>query len=242
MRRTSIVVVALLTFEGIGFGAGKQQKPAQPDPSVVAESDIPADVRRDSFARLPVLKREALDADGQRAFDIVVDPDSRYSGGLRGPVAMWLYSPTVAEHIFPASTYLRFGTAKDQRLTELTIIATAREVRSQYEFTQHEASARRAGLEGGIIDIVRERKALGAVGAVAGLGDRERLIIDFVREVVSDEKVSSQTFARAIKLFGEKGVMDLAGLVGYYSFVNMTLKTFDIQLQPGARRLLPDLW
>ena len=36
--------------------------------------------------------------------------------------------------------------------------------------------------------------------------------------------------------------MDLAGLVGYYNFVNFTLKTFDVQVAPGRERLLPDLW
>ena len=109
--------------------------------SLVAEEDIPADIDRGSWARLPILAREDLDEDGQRAFDIIVNPDSRYADGLRGPVAMWVYSPTMAEHIFPASTYLRFGTEKDQRLTELAIISTAREVNSQYEWTAHEPAA-----------------------------------------------------------------------------------------------------
>ena len=59
---------------------------------------------------------------------------------------------------------------------------------------------------------------------------------------MSEEKVTSETFARARELFGEQGVMDLAGLVGYYGFINITLKTFDIQLAPGRERLFPDLW
>ena len=100
---------------------------------VVTEADIPADINRDSWARLPLPRREQFDADGQRAYDIVRSPGSRYEDSLWGPVAMWLYSPGMIEHLFPASTYLRYGTDKDQRLTELTILATAREVRSQYE-------------------------------------------------------------------------------------------------------------
>ena len=80
------------------------------------------------------------------------------------------------------------------------------------------------------------------MGEVPGLGEQERTIINFVREVVSEEKLSSETFRRAVQLFGEQGVMELAGLVGYYGFVNITLKTFDVQLAPGRERLLPDLW
>jgi 4-carboxymuconolactone decarboxylase len=210
--------------------------------SVVTEADIPSDIHADSWARLPLPQRSALDVDGQRAFDIIVHPGSRYAAGLRGPLAMWTYSPLMAEHVFPASTYLRFGTAKDQRLTELAILATAREVRSQYEWTSHEPAGLRAGLEPAVVDLVKRRGELDDATGVPGLGDRERLIITFVREVMNDEKVSSGTFDRAREIFGERGVMDLAGLVGYYGFVNVTLKTFDVQLAPGRERLLPDLW
>ena len=209
---------------------------------VVTADDIPSDVVSDSWARLPLPRREQLDLDGQRAFDVIVAPGSRYESGLRGPVAMWVYSPLMAEHIFPASSYLRFGTEKDQRLTELAILATAREVRSQYEWTSHEPAATRAGLEPAIVALVKNRTDLDTAGDVPGLGAHEQTIIRFVREVVSEEKLSSSTFGRARELFGERGVMDLASLVGYYGFVNTTLKTFDVQLAPGRERLLPDLW
>jgi 4-carboxymuconolactone decarboxylase len=210
--------------------------------AVVTDDDIPGDIFEDSWARLPLLRRETLDADGQRAYDVIVNPDSRYATGLRGPIGMWAYSLEMAENLFPASTYLRFGTEKDQRLTELVILATAREVRSQYEWSAHAPAGERAGLEPEIIDLVRRRSDLDSAGEVPGLGDQERTIIAFVREVVTEEKVTSATFARARELFGEQGVMDLAGLVGYYGFINITLKAFDVQLAPGRERLLPDLW
>ncbi len=209
--------------------------------TVVTEADIPPDIHRnDSWARLPLPRRDPLDADSQRAFDVIINPESRYASGPRGPIAMWLYSPLMAEHIFPASTYLRFGTDKDQRLTELVILATAREVRSQYEWSAHEPLGLSAGLEPEIIDLVKRRAALDA--PTPGFGDRERIIVQFTREVLADERVSSTTFARARELFGDKGVMNLAALIAYYNFVNITLKTFDVQLAPGRERLLPDLW
>ena len=239
-----LVTVMSLACSAGDAGAPTSQDSAAPSTSesVVVDADIPADIHRDSWARLPLLAREDLDEDGQRAFDIIVNPDSRYSTGLRGPIGMWMYSPEMAEHMFPASSYLRFGTAKDQRLTELAILATAREVRSQYEWTSHEPAGLREGLEPEIIDLVKRRADLDTAGDVPGLGERERTIIQFVREVMSDEKVSAATFSQTMELFGERGVMDLAGLVGYYGFINVTLKTFDVQLAPGRERLLPDLW
>ena len=81
-----------------------------------------------------------------------------------------------------------------------------------------------------------------ACATAPGRGDKERTIIQLAREAVSEPKVSQATFQKAQAVFGNKGVMDLAGLIGYYSFVNITLKTFDVQLAPGRTRLLPPLW
>ncbi len=195
---------------------------------------LPADINEDSMARLPTVDRAAdLDEYGQRVFDIIVNPESRYADGLRGPVGMWMYSPQMAEHIFPASTYLRYGTQFDQRLTELVILTTAREVDSQYVWTQHEDNAEVAGLENEIIEIVKHRRS------PAGLADAETTIIEFGRDVFGGEKLSAETFANALELFGEQGVMNLAGLMGYYSFVAITVKTFDVQLAQDQERLLP---
>lgn len=240
-RISSVLLLAGITACSPGEGVQMADNP-QYTPTIVAEVDIPADIDRESWARLPIPTRDTLDADGQRAYDVIVNPESRYAAGPRGPTSPWLYSPLMAEHIFPASSYLRFGTQKDQRLTELAILTTAREVRSQYEWTSHEPLGQNAGLEQEIIDLVRDRGDLEAAGGVPGLGETERTIIQFAREVVSAEKVSSETYAAAERLFGQKGVMDLAGLIGYYSFVNVTLKAFDVQLAPGRERLLPPLW
>jgi 4-carboxymuconolactone decarboxylase len=211
------------------------------EPPEMQAADIPADIHEDSWARLPTVTRESLPPEDQRVFDIIVNPDSRYATGLRGPIGMWMYSPRMAEHVFPASTYLRYGAdgGRDQRLTELAILTTARALDSQYEWSAHEPAARTAGLEEEIIELLRFGRPLGDAGQLPGLGERERTIIRVARELVHDPTLSAEAFVDAQTLFGETGVMDLAGLVGYYTFVNYTLKTFDVQRQPGSRLLLP---
>lgn len=210
-------------------------------PREMAAADVPPDIHEDSWARLPTVTRESLDINGQRIFDIIVNPDSRYASGLRGPVGMWMYSPRMAEHVFPASTYLRYGAdgARDQRLTELAILTTASELGSQYEWSAHEPAARNAGLEEDIIDLLRFGRPLADAGSLPGLGEQERTIVRVARELINDPKVSAEAFVAAQTLFGNEGVMDLAGLVGYYTFVSYTLKTFDIQRTPGSQLLLP---
>lgn len=208
-------------------------------PQPLSASEIPADIRDDSLARLPQVQRESLDAAGQDAFDTYVSPGTGYETGLRGPIGKWMHSPELAKAMFDVRQRVRYGTAKDQRLTELAIISTAREFNNQYEYTAHEPLAKAAGLEQEIIDIVRFRKPLDAAVNIPNFGETERVIVQFAREVISEERVSSDTFARAIAVLGEEGVMDLTGLIGYYSFVAITLKAFDVQRAPGSELLLP---
>ncbi|MEE2638549.1 MAG: hypothetical protein VYE68_15105 [Acidobacteriota bacterium] len=209
-------------------------------PREVTDADIPTDIHDDSWARLPTITRESLAPEGQRVFDIIVNPDSRYATGLRGPIGMWMYSPAMAEHLFPASTYLRFGAdgRRDQRLAELAILTAARSLHSQYEWSAHEPLAQRANLEDDIIDLLRFDRPLTA-SELPGLGERERTIIRATRELIRDPKLSADTFQDAQRLFGNQGVVDLIGLVGHYTTVNYTLKAFDVQRPPGSQLLLP---
>ena len=82
---------------------------------------VPDDILPETMARLPQVSRDSLDAAGQRAFDTYVRPGTGYENGPRGPVAMWLHSPVLAEAIFDVRQRVRYGTKKDQRLTELII-------------------------------------------------------------------------------------------------------------------------
>jgi len=239
-RYASLAVFLAVVAFGVGVetpgGAAESDYVMLP---ALSAQDVPSDIVEDSRARLPEVQREDLDAIGQAAFDTYVRPGTGYETGLRGPIGMWMHSPVLAEAMFDVRQRVRYGSAKDQRLTELVIITTAREIDSQYVYTAHEPAARRHGLEEGIIDIVRFREPLDGSTDVDGLGDEERTIIHFTRELINEEKVSSGTFARAVDLFGNEGVMDLTGLIAYYHFTALTIKAFDVQRPTGSDLLLP---
>lgn len=200
---------------------------------------IPQDIQMDSLARLPQILREDLDDSGARAFDTYVSPGTGYETGLRGPVGMWMHSPVLAEAIFDLRQRVRYGTPKDQRLTELIILSTAREINNQYEWSAHEPLAQAAGLEQEIIDAIKYRRALSTLQSIPEFGVMERTLVEFTRELVSEQKVSSETFDVALNLFGEEGLVDIVGLIGYYNLVAMTLKAFDVQRPVGSELLLP---
>jgi 4-carboxymuconolactone decarboxylase len=187
---------------------------------------LPPDVDPESLSRLPLRRREDMDAQGQRFYDAVVGPQSRTLVGLRGPSGIWLHSPELGERMRPVNQYLRFETALGRRLTELAILVTARELDQQFEWTAHEPAGLAEGLSQEIIDIVKHRRP------ATGLAPAESVIVAFGREVFRDRKVSSETFARAVDLFGRQGVVNLAALMGNYAMTAVVLDAVDQQLHP----------
>ncbi|MBK50810.1 MAG: hypothetical protein CMQ45_00295 [Gammaproteobacteria bacterium] len=241
--RNYLIVKRLMTglcFSSVAIAFLLSAQPKRYLPQGLQTVDrLPDDILLETMARLPNVNPEALDTFDRQAYDTYVRPGTGYENGPRGPVAMWLHSPVLAEAIFDVRQRVRYGTMKDQRLTELIILSTAREIDNQYEWSAHEPLALAAGLEREIIEIIKYRRDLDDQPASAGLGTVERLLIQFTRELVSEEKVNSRTFSQAIELFGDEGLMDIVGLIGYYNFVAMTLKAFDVQRPPGTELLLP---
>jgi 4-carboxymuconolactone decarboxylase len=118
-------------------------------------------------------------------------------------------------------------------LTEIAILTTAREMDNQFEWAAHDTTGRRAGVEPAIIDIIKYRKP------VVGLGEKEALVIGFGRELFGRKKVSSATFAEALRLFGRRGLVDLTSLMASYSATAALLNAFDMQLPAGQTPQLP---
>jgi 4-carboxymuconolactone decarboxylase len=174
-----------------------------------------------------------MDPDGKRVYDILMGPQTRTLAGLQGPYGIWLHSPLLAEKLLAASQHLRYQTGLDRRLTELATLVVARELDHQFEWTAHEPAALRDGLEPRIIDIVKHRRE------PVGLGEKETIIIRMGRELFQQRKVSSETYAEAVRLFGLKGVVELSALMAHYTMIGVMLNTFDQQLHSGWEPLLP---
>ena len=194
---------------------------------------LPGDVHPESLSRLPLRRREDMDEQGRRFYDVLVGPQNRTLVGLRGPGGIWLHSPELGERVRAVNQYLRFETGLDRRLTELAILVTARELDHQFEWTAHEPAALGEGLSQEIIDVVKYRRP------TTGLGPAESVIVSFGREVFRDKKVRPETFARAVELFGREGVVNLAALMGNYAMTAVMLNAVDQHVHPERRPLLP---
>jgi len=193
---------------------------------------LPRDVHPESLSRLPLLTSEEMDEQGKRFYDAVTGPHSRTLVGLQGPSGIWLHSPELGERVRAVNQYLRFETTLERRLTELAILVTARELDNQFEWTAHEPAALKEGLDPGIIEVVKQRKP------TAGLGTKETLIIDLGRKLFRERKVDPDTFAQAREVFGSRGLVELAALMGNYAATAIMLNMVDQHVRPDQTPLL----
>jgi 4-carboxymuconolactone decarboxylase len=158
--------------------------------------------------------------------------------GKRGtvvpPLRAWIHAPDMARHASRLGAYLRYDTSLGPQLSELAILVTARYWSAQYEWYSHKKMALAAGLDPGIIDAINHRHVPDFDHPKA------QLVYEFSESLHENHNVPPLLYDRAIQLLGEKGVVELVGLLGYYSLVSMTLNTFDVGLPEGeASDLVP---
>lgn len=155
-------------------------------------------------------------------------------GGLRGPFLPWLRSPELADHGQRLGAYCRYGSSLPRNLSELAIIVTGKRWTSQFEFYAHARLALEAGVSEGAVEAIR----MG--GEPTFEDDGEQFVYDFVTEYFRTSRVSDATYQRGLDLVGERGILDLVAIVGYYSLVSMTLNVFEVEVPEGVLPPLPE--
>jgi 4-carboxymuconolactone decarboxylase len=138
---------------------------------------------------------------------------------ISGPFYPLLRSPELMTRTRAMGDYLRYKSALPPRLSEFVILLTAREWSQQYEWNAHYPIALKAGVKPEIANAIAEGRT------PAAMSEEETILYDFCRELHRDKAVSDATYARAIKAFGEQGVVDTLGITGYYTMLAMVLNT-----------------
>jgi 4-carboxymuconolactone decarboxylase len=199
--------------------------------SQLSENVLPPDVDTTSRCRLPLPARDELDEAGQQAYDRANRPGTL--AGLQGPAGIQLHSPAVAPHLSALNTYLRLHAGFTPRVRELAILATAREMDSQFEWVAHEAEALKAGVPADVIDAIKYRRDIDAVP------EDDALVIALARQLWRDHKVKPETFVSLTSRYGSRMLIDLVVLMGTYANTAAMLAVVDMQLPPGSQALLP---
>ena len=171
--------------------------------------------------RLPKLAYERLTPRQKEVYDKHSAKRERVSG----PYNVWLHSPDLMELVTPISNYHRWHAALPEKLREFGILVTARYWDAQYSWNAHVDKARAAGIPQSVIDDLAAKRTPGFQA------DDERVYYNFAMEVLENHFVSDATFAEARRIFGERGVVDLIGAIGYFSMLQICLNSGEVDLQ-----------
>jgi 4-carboxymuconolactone decarboxylase len=178
--------------------------------------------------RLPALTEDKLD-DAQRALLASMRAGPRGDRvKLGGPFGVYMHAPQYGNLVQQLGAFVRFDTSLPPRLSEFAILCTARLWRAQYEWHAHAPIAEKAGVKP---EVIADLKA----GRTPKKGAKdERAIYDFVQELYKKRRVSERTYKRVQGFLGDRGAVELTGILGYYAGVSMTLNVFNVPLPDGA--------
>lgn len=180
------------------------------------------------MARIPLIdKPEGLSPEQQRVLAAVV---SGPRGRIQGPLMAALHNAELADKWQQLGAILRYKTCLPPRLSELAILVTARAWDAELEWHIHARIAGEAGVDGAIIEAIRQGRRPDGADA-----DADALEIhDFVAELQATRRVSQPIYDKVLARWGIAGVVELTALTGYYSMVAMTLNAHDFPLPDGA--------
>jgi 4-carboxymuconolactone decarboxylase len=187
-----------------------------------------SDLDPDSHARLPYLQRKDLDEANQKIFDVL--PGKGKDDVLRGPLAFAAYNPGVAKALFDLHNAAVGGTL-NPHVRELAIMVACRETNYNLEWNGHEATALKNGVDAKTIDVIRKK------GALTGLDEKDAVVIRFGRQMFTDKKVDSATFAKLVEIYGKKGAMDVVAVMNTYAVSGFYGIAVDEHAAPGKPSL-----
>ena len=214
MTRVLRLAAVALTIAGLSGPVPDAQQ--RPDPKTVR-------LRGDRFK--PLTYDEMTPAQRTMIEHVLSGP----RGSTDGPFNVQLRSPEMGDlgQQFGAAT--RFATSVPRKLYELAIIITARHWMAQFGWTAHHRGALQAGVSPTVCDAIAAGKRPSA------MPQDEEVVYNFATELLEKKQVSDPTFDAAKKLLGERGVVDLISVMGWYGTVSMYLNVDRYPLPEGSQ-------
>jgi 4-carboxymuconolactone decarboxylase len=184
------------------------------------------------MTQLPPLRPDDLD-DEQRALrDALVEGRGERivtaQGGLAGPFGAYLHAPAIGRPMLELGSVLRWGTTIERRLVELAIITIGARWKAEYEWWAHARLALQEGVGQDVVDAI----ARGEAPPFAD--DAERAVHAVASQLGADGHLDVATSRAGHELLGDRGMVELVALCGYYSLISYLLNAFDVPLPDGV--------
>jgi 4-carboxymuconolactone decarboxylase len=177
--------------------------------------------------RMPPIAADKM-TDAQKK--AVADYKALRGTDMTGPP--WTVLLRVPSHVVPALQirlhYLN-ESVLGPRLTEFAILIAARRWTNNWEWNAHSTAAATAGVKPALIAAVAEGRR------PDGMADDESIVYEVATELQYNQSVSDPTYARALAKFGEPGVVEMASIQGYYTYLAMVMNAARVGVQPNAK-------
>jgi 4-carboxymuconolactone decarboxylase len=175
--------------------------------------------------RMPPIPRERMD-DAQRAAadELIAGPRK----GVKGPFIPLLRSPQLMARLQKVGEYLRFESGLSRRVNEFVTCVVSRAWTQQFEWATHVPLAIAAGTAPEAIEALREGRR------PTSMSREEELAYEFTTELQRSGGVSEATYRASVEALGERGVLDLVGLIGYFTAISMVLNVAHTPPEQGA--------
>ena len=155
-------------------------------------------------------------------------------GALIGPFNALFQSPLLGDAVQKLGAAVRYETSLPNDLLEVAICTMGGHWRANFEFWAHARLAKNAGVSEGAIDAIRD-------GEQPFFGDdRQQTVYQFGRELIENQRVSDETYGSLKGMIGERGVFEVASVMGYYALVSIGLNTFNVAMPPGVEAPFDD--
>src|SRR5260221_11160256 len=176
--------------------------------------------------RMPPIAADKMTEAQKKA---VADYKMLRGADMTGPP--WTVLLRVPAHVVPALQirlhYLN-GSVLGPRLTEFAILIAARRWTNNWEWNAHSTAAASAGLKSDVMAAVAEGRRPDR------MAEDEALVYDFSLELQDNQSVSDATYARALDKFGEPGIVEMASIQGYYTYLAMVMSAARVTVQPNG--------
>lgn len=180
--------------------------------------------------RMPPLERAAMSEAQRKATDALA---AGPRGGVKGPFIALLRSPELMDRLQQVGEFLRFKSSLEPRIGEFLMLIVSRVWTQQFEWSVHAPLALEAGVKQQTID------TLAAGARPRDMAGDEALAYDFCEELLRTKGLSEPTYRAMVDHFGEAGVIDMLGVIGYFTTMSMVLNVAHIPAPEGAEPLKP---
>jgi 4-carboxymuconolactone decarboxylase len=173
------------------------------------------------------MKVATLPADAQALFATMAARRNTRGEGFGGPYLALLNHPELARRIEELGFFLKFEGALPRTIYQFIVLTIARATGAAFEWHDHIAHARAAGLPEDVIDCIGSART----GALPGPYSLAHAILE---KTMAWQVVPDELQAQAAAVWGKHGLVEIVVLSGFYQMFAAINQGFDVS-EVGGR-------